>query len=108
MKIELLSKSRLCWTLLLMVAATTLSMPLYGVEVAKVTPVLQAAPPAINTAGLEKIALLKAKLPGLFIQDPSFVFGASCPCVSDWECEQQWGPGSLCTVPPGYTCGYCN
>ncbi len=109
MKSELMKKSSLSWTLLLMVAVATLSMPLYGLEVAKDIPVVpQAEPSVANPAEPAKDAGLKAELPDLLIQEPSFVFGASCPCVSNWQCEEEWGPGSLCYIPPRQTCGYCN
>jgi hypothetical protein len=108
MKSELMKKSSLSWTLLLVVAVATLSMPLYGLEVAEVTPVPQTEPPVINPTEPEKDAGLEAELPDLFIQEPSFVSGAFCPCVNNWQCEEIWGPGSLCYVPPGGGCGYCN
>lgn len=98
-----MKKSSLSWTLLLMVAVATLSMPLYGLEVAEVIPAVpQAETPVVNPAEPEKDAGLEAKLPDLFIQKPSFV------CVGNWECEEEWGPGSLCTIYPGQTYGYCN
>jgi hypothetical protein len=100
---ELMKKSSLSWTLLLMVAVATLSMPLCGLELAEdISVVPQAEPPVVNPAEPEKDAGLEAELPGLFIQKPGFV------CVGNWECEEEWGPGSLCTIPPGHTYGYCN
>jgi hypothetical protein len=61
----------------------------------------QAEPSVVNPAEPEKDGL-EAELPDLFIQKPSFV------CVGNWECVEQWGPGSFCTIAPGQTYGYCN
>ena len=97
-----MKKSNLPWTLLLMVAVATLSMPLYGLEVAEVIPAVpQAEPPVINPAEPEKDAGLKAELPDLFIPGPG-------GCVGDWQCVEKWGPGSFCTIPQGLEYGYCN
>jgi hypothetical protein len=96
-----MKKSSLSWTLPLMVAVVTLSMPLYGLKVAEDVPgVPQAEPPVVNPAEPEKDGL-EAVLPVLFIQKPSFV------CWGNWECVEQWGPGYLCSIPPGQTQGYC-
>jgi len=98
-----MKKSSLSWTPLLMVAVATLSMPLYGMEVAEVIPaVSQVEPPVVNPAEPEKDAGLEAKLPDLFSQKPSFV------CVGNWECVEEWGPGSFCIIYSGQTYGFCD
>jgi len=98
-----MKKSSLSWTLLLMVAFVPLSMPLHGLEVAEVIPAVpKVEPPVASPAEPKKHAGLEAKLPDLFVPKPSFV------CVGNWECEEQWGPGSLCTIYPGQTYGFCN
>ena len=104
----MLKKNLVGILLLLVAAAAGLAVPLGAADspaVAIPAPAL-ASPPAAAPAGPEKGSGGETELPDVFTPKPNFVC-LSGWCSSNTQCEQWFGPGSVCVKQKGATCGHC-